>query len=109
MEFEIKYLPGANYLSRFLILFPAPPQNLARGLLPKVAGNQTTTQQNHHMYVKWVQGKQQQIFPPVALKHRWMDTILILKLAQPCCNSQTRNKFFYWYASIFFRYSYNTL
>ena len=53
------------------------------------------------MYVKWVQGKQQQIFPPVALKHRWMDTIFILKLAQPCCNSQTRNKFFHWYTSIF--------
>ena len=52
MEFEIKYLPGANYLSRFLILFPAPQQNLARGLLPKAAGNQKTTQQNHHMYVK---------------------------------------------------------
>ena len=87
MEFEIKYLPGVNYLSRFLILFPAPQQNLPRGLLPKAAGNQKTTQQNHHMYVKWVQGKQQQIFPPVALKYRWMDTILILKLAQPCCNS----------------------
>ena len=52
MEFEIKYLPGANYLSRFLILFPAPQQNLARGLLPKAAGNQKSTQQNHHMYVK---------------------------------------------------------
>ena len=52
MEFEIKYLPGANYLSRFLILFPASQQNLAKGLLPKAAGNQKTTQQNHHMYVK---------------------------------------------------------
>ena len=52
MEFEIKYLPGANYLSRFLILFPASQQNLARGLLPKAAGNQKTTQQNYHMYVK---------------------------------------------------------
>ena len=52
MEFEIKYLPGANYLPRFLILFPVPQQNLARGLLPKAASNQKTTQQNHHMYVK---------------------------------------------------------
>ena len=52
MEFGIKYLPGANYLSRVLNLFAAPQQKLARGLLPKAAGNQKTSEQNHHIYVK---------------------------------------------------------
>ena len=43
MEFEIKYLPGVNYLSRFLILFPATQQNLRRGLLAAIRKLETNS------------------------------------------------------------------